>query len=304
MKPARALKAGDTIGIAAPSSPFDRAKFLKGVHALEKLGFKAHYRPDIFDQNRYLAGTDARRAEELADLFRSKQVAAVMFARGGYGSQRIIPLLDAALLAEHAKPVIGFSDLTPLLAFLRQRCGCPTFYGPVITQFASPKGPLTSESFLRALTTKGALGAMPMGEATTIRPGAASGPLVGGCLSMINSSMGTPYALDPSGAILFIEEINEKVYVLDRMLTQLKNSGMLAAAAGLVFGSIVPPADEPHDIEAMIRDVLDGYPGPVVMNYPAGHLDAFVTLPLGATAELSANEGAAPALTFTTGLLA
>lgn len=303
MKLSRALKKGDAIGVAAPSSPFDRAKFMKGVHALEKMGFSVHYRKDIFDQNRYLAGTDSRRAEELAELMLDKRIAAVMFARGGYGSQRIIPLIDAAAFAESGKPVVGFSDLTALLAFLRQRCNLPTFYGPVVTQLGTARGALTGEALFRALTTCGALGNMPMGKARTIKPGKASGPIVGGCLSLINSSLGTPYALEPVGSVLFIEEINEKVYVLDRMLTQLKNSGILREATGIVFGSILPPEDEPHDVEAMIRDVLSDFAGPIVMDFPAGHIDEFVTLPLGAEVSLDAEEGREPALEYTSGLL-
>ncbi|HPQ80606.1 MAG TPA: LD-carboxypeptidase [bacterium] len=303
MKRFKALEKGDTIGVAAPSSPFDRTRFMKGVRAIERMGFQVHHRSDIFDQNRYLAGTDARRAEELSELLCDKRVRAVMFARGGYGSQRIIPLLDSAILSECAKPVVGFSDLTALLAFLRQRCNLPTFYGPVVTQIGACGGGITALSLSRALTTAGPMGKMPMGKAKTINPGEASGPVVGGCLSLINSSLGTPYALEAGGAILFIEEINEKVYVLDRMLTQLKNSGMLRGVSGILFGSILPPKDEPHDIESMIRDVLSDFAGPVVMDYPAGHIEEFVTLPIGAEARLHAPEGAQPSLEYTSGLL-
>lgn len=303
MKEIHALKMGDTIGIAAPSSPFDRAKFMKGVRVLEKLGFKVHYRRDIFDQSRYLAGTDARRAEEFTELLKSRDISAVMFARGGYGSQRVIPLLSADVLKEHPKPVIGFSDITPLLAFLRQNCGIPTFYGPVVIQLGGAKGATTADALLRAITTKGPIGTLPAKDARVLKAGSAEGPLVGGCLALINSSMGTPYELSANGAILFIEERNEKVYVLDRMLTQLKNSGVLSAARGIVFGSIIPPADEPHDVEAMIRDVLSDYQGPVVMNFPAGHTDEFITLPMGVEAELKANLREAPILNFKTGLL-
>lgn len=137
---ARALKPGDTIGIAASSSPFDRALFTKGIHALEHLGFKPRHRRDIFDQNRYFAGSDGRRADEFMELLADKSIAAVMFARGGYGSQRVIPLLDEATIHAHQKPVIGFSDMTALLTFLQQSAQLPTFYGPVITQLGeSPR---------------------------------------------------------------------------------------------------------------------------------------------------------------------
>lgn len=298
MPSARPLQPGDRIGIAAPASPFDRARFTRGIGALRALGFEPVYRSDIFDQNRYLAGTDARRAEEFLALVEDPSIAAVMFARGGYGSQRVIPLLDAARIAQHPKPVIGFSDLTALLAFLRQAAELPTFYGPVITQLGRKDAALSIEMLGRALTDGKPLGALPMQETRTITPGEARGALVGGCLSLINSSIGTPYELRADGAILFLEDTGEKVYVLDRMLTQLKNSGMLARAAGVVFGSLVPPEEEPHDVETMIRDVLADFPGPVVMDFPAGHTTDFVTLPLGCAASLIAPAEGAPQLSI------
>lgn len=304
MNAPRAIKRGDTIGIAAPASPFDRREFMKGIHALEKLGFKVFYRRDIFDQNRYLAGTDKRRAEELTELFLNKDIAAIMFARGGYGSQRIIPYLDTSILERHPKPVIGYSDITALLTLLRQSVNTPTFYGPVITQLGRAKSEMTGEFLLKALTTKGPLGAMPSEGAKTIKPGHASGMLVGGCLSLINSSMGTSYELQTKGCVLFIEDIGEKVYVLDRMLTQLKNSGKFSETPGIVFGSLIPPEDEPHDVEAMIRDVLHDFMGPIIAGYPAGHVDNFVTLPFGAHVDMIANDDKAPTITYTSGLLA
>lgn len=303
MKKARALKRGDTIGIAASASPFDRQRFTKGIGVLKKMGFDILYRHDIFDQNRYLAGTDDRRAEEFEELMTNRHVAAIMFARGGYGSQRVIPKLHADTLRNNSKPVIGFSDITAMLTYLRQDVGAPTFYGPVITQLGRIKGASTGECLLKALTSPEPLGQVPMGDAFAIKAGSASGPIVGGCLSLINSSIGTPYELKTSGSILFIEEVGEKVYVLDRMLTQLKNSRMLKGVKGIVFGSIIPPEDEPHDVEAMIRDVLGDFDGPVVGNFPAGHAGEFVTLPLGANARLTAQENTAPTLEYTAGLL-
>lgn len=302
MKKIRALQKGDTIGIAAPASPFDRNEFKKGVKTLETMGFQVRYRDDIFDQTRYLAGSDKRRADELMELFRDTKVKAVMFARGGYGSQRIIPLLDPHTLRSHAKPVIGFSDVTALLTFLRQECDVPTFYGPVISLLAKDCDQMTKEQLLVALTTAGPLGEIPPNSASVMRPGRAEGKLVGGCLSLINSSMGTPYELNTKDSVLFIEEIGEKVYVLDRMLTQLKNAGKFREAKGIVFGSIITQEGEPHDVHTMIRDVLADFDGPVVVDYPAGHTKKFVTLPLGAELEIDAEVGE-PRLIFKTGLL-
>ena len=303
MTSVRALSSGDSIGIAAPASPFDRGRFMRGVGTLKKLGFRPVYRHDIFDQNRYLAGTDERRSQEFMEFICDEAISAIMFARGGYGCQRVIPLLDLEILKRHPKPVIGFSDITALLTFLHQAADVPTFYGPVMTQLGRTKGNITGKSLFRALTSKGTLGPMPMGKAYTIKPGRASGGLAGGCLSLINSSMGTPYELKTSEAILFIEETGEKVYVLDRMLTQLKNSGKLDSVRGVVFGSLIPAENEPHDVETMVQELFDGFDGPVIAGFPAGHTDEFVTLPLGAQVELEAPEDKPPQMTYTTGLL-
>ncbi len=288
MKHARPLKVGDTIGIAAPASPFDRNEFKHGVTALEHMGFKVFYQHDIFDQERYLAGSDARRAAELTALFQNAKIDAIMFARGGYGSQRIIPLLNADLLRAHPKPVIGFSDITALLNFLRQSCAMPTFYGPVLTMLAKHKEEMTAERLKAAITAGGPLGGLPRGESRVLREGEAAGKLVGGCLSLLASSMGTPYELQSDGAILFIEEVGEKVYVIDRMLTQLKNAGVFARARGVIVGSIVQQEGEKHDLEAMLKDVLGEFSGPVITDFPAGHTHPFVTLPLGVEVQLVA----------------
>lgn len=301
MRKVRALQKGDTIGIAASASPFDRNEFKKGTKTLEAMGFSVYHRDDIFDQTRYLAGSDKRRAEELMELFKSSKIRAIMFARGGYGSQRIIPLLDQDLIRSHPKPVIGFSDVTALLTFLRQKCDVPTFYGPVVSTLGKDCDPVTKEHLLLALTTSGALSDIPAGRSTVLKAGSAKGVLVGGCLSLINSSMGTPYELNTKDSVLFIEEVGEKVYVLDRMLTQLKNAGKLAGVRGIVFGSIITQEGEPHDVHAMIKDVFSDFDGPIVVDYPAGHTKTFVTLPLGAEIQIDATLGLS--LKFITGLL-
>lgn len=303
MRHPHALKKGDTIGIAASASPFDRKAFTKGVHLLERLGFNCHFRDDIFDQSRYLAGSDERRADELMELIRSPKIHAIMFARGGYGCQRLIPKLDIKVIAEHKKPLVGFSDITALLTYLRQNADFPTFYGPVLTQLGNNTDEQIGNSLATALTTSGPLAAIESQEMRTIIAGTAEGKLVGGCLALINSSMGTPYELETDGAIIMIEDVGEKVYVLDRMLTQLKNSGKLSKASGIAFGSLIPLPDEPCNVEEMIRDVLSDYDKPVIMGLPAGHGGSFITLPFGANCRLCASEGAAPQLEFLTGIL-
>jgi muramoyltetrapeptide carboxypeptidase len=299
MKHSRPLKKGDTIGIAAPSSPFDKGDFKRGMQMLESLGFNVYHRKDIFDQNRYLAGTDRRRADELMELFQNKNIHAVMFARGGYGSQRIIRLIDPEIIRAHPKPVVGFSDITALLTYLRQTCSVPTMYGPVITMLGKHKEDVTADRLAAALTTEDALGDLPTGDARTYREGSAEGVLVGGCLSLISTSIGTPYELRADGAILFIEEIGEKMYAIDRMLTQLKNTKILDKVRGIVIGSIVPEEGEVYDLEGILGEVLEDFAGPIITDFPCGHTHPFITLPFGITMKMKAASGAKPSLAAT-----
>ncbi len=299
-----ALKKGDVIGIAAPASPFDRNKFNKGIRALEALGFKTFYRKDIFDQNRYFAGTETRRALEFMELMENPDVRAIMFARGGYGSQRVIPFLDAKAIEAKKKPVIGFSDITALLAYLRQSAGVPTMYGPVVTLLGSSEGDFTPTALSTALTTKGPIGEVECNDAVILKPGKAAGPIVGGCMSLINSSIGTPYELKTADSILLLEDTGEKMYVLDRMLTQLKMSGAIESVKGIIFGPLKAPDGEEHDADEMIEDVLADFEGPIIRSFPAGHTHSFVTLPLGVKTVLDAsNKDESPKLTYIEGLL-
>ena len=304
MRKPRALKEGDLIGISAASSPFEPDLFAAGIEAIRGMGFAVRHREDLFHQQRYLAGSDARRAEELTELIEDDEVAAILFARGGYGCQRMIPRLDAKRLQRHQKPVVGFSDVTALLGFLRQSAGFPTFYGPVVTQLGRGPDAGTAAALKAALTSKGPLGAVGGNGARVLKAGEAEGPLVGGCLSLIATSIGTPYELRLDGAILFIEDVGEKVYALDRMLTQLINAGMLRRARGIVVGSLAPLPNEAHDLSEMLSDVLRDFAGPVVTDFPAGHTQRFVTLPLGVpTRVLAPAKDGAPTITSLEGLL-
>ncbi|MDO8527085.1 MAG: LD-carboxypeptidase [Deltaproteobacteria bacterium] len=275
------LKEGDLIGIAAPSSPFDKQLFKQGVTLLQKMGFEVWYREDIFSQERYLAGSDKRRAQELTELFTKKEVKAILFARGGYGSQRVIPHLDPILLKKNKKPVVGFSDITALLTFLRQDCQTPTLYGPVLTQLGGSFVDRTCRSLKYNLTEKKSLEPFDLSECKIVEEGIAKGKLVGGCLSLITSSMGTPYELNTENSILFFEDTGEKVYALDRMLTQLKNAGKLKTVKGIIIGSLEPKEEEVHSIDTMIKDLLADFDGPIISHFPSGHTKDFVTLPFG-----------------------
>lgn len=269
------------IGIIAPASPFGKKLFRKGVAVLKKLGFSVYFRKDIFAKERYLAGSDQRRAKELTQLVLRKDIGAILLARGGYGSQRIIPYLNIPRLKKHRKPLIGFSDGTALLNFLEQKAHSPVLYGPVLTQLGNRPTKRTLQSLKWHLTQKKLHPAVSLRGCKILKHGRASGKLAGGCLSLIVSSIGTPYALATKGKILFFEDTDEKTYAVDRMLTQLKNSGALKTVRAILIGTLNQKTGDPHSMIEMLRDVLKDFKGPIVSGFPAGHTNDFISLPLG-----------------------
>lgn len=283
------LKSGDLIGIAAPSSPFKKELFLKGIEVVKKMGFEIFYCDDIFSSERYLAGDDTRRAKELHELFTNKKIKAILFARGGYGSQKIIPLLNLELIKKNRKRVVGFSDLTALLTFLRQKAELPTAYGPSITHLGKHNDPQTLNSLKQCLFSS-ATAPIDLEKCSVMKQGKAKGILVGGCLSLLATSMGTPYELKTDGNILFFEDTDEKVYAIDRMLTQFKNAGKLKRVKGILIGSLAPKEGEPHSMSEMLQKVLADFQGPIVAGLQTGHTHPFVTLPLGVSVTIDTKQ--------------
>ena len=288
MKP-HALKKGDTIGIAASSSPFDRNEFHQGVKALELMGFKVYYRKDIFDKKHYLAGSDQRRADELLELIQNPDIKAVFFARGGYGMVRLLPFLDRGTKGNKPKIVLGYSDITSLLVHLYQRDGWVTFYGPVVAKDFCHLDDPTKNSFFQAVTRTKPLGPFVFRETECLKEGDCEGILVGGCLSLAVASLKTPYEINTDNKILFLEDTNEKPYSVDRMLTQLVLAGKLKKVRGLLFGNFVNAGETAHYKETIL-DVLHDFKGPILFNFPAGHGPVKITLPLGIEARLTAHE--------------
>ena len=278
------------LGIAAPASPFDRELFSRGIDVLKKMGFDVFHRPDIFAEERYLAGTDERRTNELEELFANPEISAILFARGGYGTQRILPKLDLKKIKKNPKPVIGCSDLTPLLQVCSLQ-GSPVFYGPVVTLLGKNPTELTLQTLKNTLLEGRPAADASLASCHILKPGKARGRLIGGCLSLITSSLKTPYSLEPKGDILFFEDVGEKTYVLDRKLTQLQNSGFLKKCSGILVGSLTPREKEAHSVEEMLKNCLADFDGPVVTNFPAGHTENFHTLPLNTPATLDTTHG-------------
>lgn len=286
----KALQKGDVVAIAAPASPFDKAEFEKGVKLLKSFGFQVKYREDIFTKNAYLAGSDERRAAELMEHFTDPEVKAIFFARGGYGCQRVIPLLDKSLIQSHPKIILGYSDITTLLLFLYQNFSWSVFQGPVIAKAMGDSfKERGQQSFLKAITQTEALGAISAEGLKFIRPGQAEAPLVGGCLSLLITNLRSPYELDTDHKILFMEDINEKPYAIDRMLTQLKLAGKFKKTKGFVFGPFQNSGESDAEIIAVILDVLKGIDVPIAFGFPSGHIDDMLSIPLGVKVKLNSD---------------
>ena len=301
IKPPR-LRPGDTLGLVAPASPaLEHSRIEKGVRYLESRGFRV--KPGRYLQARdgFFAGTDAQRAADLNAMFRDPAVQGIFCLRGGYGSGRLLPLLDYTAIRRHPKIFVGFSDLTALQLGLLRRPGLVTFSGPLVAvEFARRIDPFTEEHFWRLLTSRSRVGSLPApAYAHTLVPlqtGCAEGRLIAGNLALILSLVGTRHLPDLRRALLVVEDVGEQLHRLDRMWTQLRLAGLLRQLAGLVFGSFTqcPPALPPTataSLDRIQREAAHWIPGPVVRGLPYGHLPRRITLPLGLAARLDTRRG-------------
>jgi muramoyltetrapeptide carboxypeptidase len=287
----RALKPGDRIAVVAPASPFSRDEFTRGIAEIERLGFVPVYDDSVFaKESGYLAGSPEVRARAFARYWDDPDVSALLAVRGGYGSVHILPLLDRARVVEHPKLFIGYSDNTSILSWLTCQCGIAALHGPMIEGRLAGGAGYDQRSFLELLSGGRGLELAPEGL-TVLRDGDARGPLFGGTITQLVASLGTPFPFDPpDGCVLFLEEVNERPYRIDRMLTQLALSGVLAKARALVFGEM-RGCDEPGGgvtaLDAIAR-TTNHCAGPIVVGFPSGHTTGPVwTLPLGVMVAVS-----------------
>jgi muramoyltetrapeptide carboxypeptidase len=275
------------IGIAAPASPFEHESFERGVQALHDMGFETLIPAGISAVQGFLAGPDEHRAAQLQGLFEDERVDAVICARGGYGSLRILPLLDYERIAVRPKVFIGFSDATALLAALAGRCGWATFHGPVVTGLGDASE-ATRAALRAAIASADPLMYRPA-AAVTVRAGRAAGVLCGGNLTILCHLIGTPFQPSFRNRILFLEERGEAPYRIDRMLTQLMLAGCLKGIRGLVLGSFTDCGAGP-EILAIVRDRCVEADIPILAGIEAGHAEPNLTLPLGIHAVLDADQ--------------
>jgi muramoyltetrapeptide carboxypeptidase len=294
LKP-RAIGPGDRLAVVAPASPFTREEFDRGIDEIRRLGFVPVYDDSIFERRRYLAGSPEVRAAAIQAAWRDPAVAGLIGVRGGYGSAQVLPLLNREDARRARKPVIGYSDLTSLLTFVTLGCGVVAFHGPMLAgRLGRGVDGYDRPSFLGAIGGPGALGELCSPNLEVLRRGEVQGTLFGGTLTQLLSSLGTPFAFDPpTGYVLFLDEVGERPYRLDRMVTQLRQTGLLARAAGVVIGEL-PQCDEPSGeptARAVMADLFDAFSGPVLIGFPSGHtVGPAMTLPFGVACRVVANE--------------
>jgi muramoyltetrapeptide carboxypeptidase len=286
------LRAGDVIRVVAPSGPVPREAFMAGVEILRRR-YDVRYDEGVFARDGFLAGDDQRRLGELTAALQDPAAKAVVMARGGYGLLRLLPFLDGAVLRAQPRPLVGFSDGTVLLAFAAA-AGVTAVHGPVVTQLGN-LGEDDQRTLFRLLEEPNP-GVLLSGLGPVI-PGRAAGPLLGGNLEVFSRLIGTPFIPDLTGAILFIEDLGERPYRIDRLLTTLDLAGVFNAVSAVVVGDFTS-CDEPEATRAgsptadeVLLDRLGRLAIPVVVGASVGHGTRNRALPYGALVELDAFTG-------------
>lgn len=294
IKPPR-LKPGDTIGLVAPASAISSPNDVK--HAIEQvalLGLNAVPGKHVLEHDLYLAGTDAARADDFNTFARDPRIRGIFALRGGYGTTRMLDLIDYAAVQKDPKVLLGFSDLTALWNVITLKTGLVTFHGPVAAY--STFSPTVVTNIRNAVMSGNAIGVVNGPKEAGVTGGIAQGRLVGGNLTLVTYLAPTPYAVPTAGNILLLEDVHEDPYQVDAMLTELYQAGMLQSAAGIACGVFMEPDvkyanEESPDMTAMLKDRLALTQKPAVFGLQFGHIPDQFVLPLGLPATLDASAG-------------
>jgi muramoyltetrapeptide carboxypeptidase len=292
-----ALRPGDTVGIVAPASNVKRGDLEAGCERLRLAGYRPFYFDSILEQDLYFAGSVERRVRELEEMFVREDVRAIVCARGGYGANYLLEALDLEKIKSHPKIFVGYSDVTTLLTYFADTMGLVTFHGPMVAKDWTHEDGVDRASWQAALA-----GTVPWevklgagSGASGLVEGSAEGILYGGNLSILVASLGTPYEIETGGTILFLEDLAEKPYRIDRMLMQLKLAGKLDEVRGIVFGEMrdcLQTANQGYTLEEVVLRIVGSLGVPVAYGVRSGHVTAVnITLPIGVRAGLTVRGG-------------
>lgn len=282
-----ALQRGDTIGVVAPSYSPREGWLTRGVKALERAGFNVLLDSELMTFRRFLRKEDERRAENFIAMWVNPGVHAIIGGTGGYGAVRMLPFLEPEVFRLHPKPFVGYSDVTALHLWINRRAGLRTFHGPTVDDLVPGTRDPTMSSLLTALTVPRPSARLGRGVTRAVRPGRAVGRLVGGNLSLVQQSIGTPYEVQVDEAILFLEETKDPMSVVDERLLHLRASGLLSRVRGIVFGHLSLDRSEEDEFEDFVLDLVSDLDVPVLMDFPAGHELPNLTLPFGTQVEVT-----------------
>jgi muramoyltetrapeptide carboxypeptidase len=285
LKP-RALVKGDTIGVVATSYSPKQGWLMRGVRALQRAGFEVLLDNELEKTRRFTRTEDERRAESLMGMWLDPRVSAIIGGTGGYGAVRMLPHLEPAIFRLNPKSFVGYSDITALHLWLMRQCDLRAFHGPTVDDLTPSMRDPSFSSLINALTQPRPTAKLGRDFARCLVPGRATGRLVGGNLSLVQQTIGTSYQIDTNGAVLFLEETRDPMSVVDERLVHMRAAGLMDNLAGIVIGQLSVDRSEEEDFEDFILDLVSDLGVPVLMDFPAGHENPNLTIPLGTEVEL------------------
>ena len=285
-----AIAKGEAIGVVAPSYSPREGPLMRGVKALERAGYEVILDPEIGQLRRFQRHEDERRAANFMGMWLDPRIKAVIGGTGGYGAVRMLPYLEPEIFRRNPKIFVGYSDITALHLWLVRRAGLRVFHGPTVDDLIPIARDPTTASLLTALTNPRPSTRLGRDIGRAVRPGRATGRLTGGNLSLVQQTIGTPYEIDSSGAILFLEETHDPMSVADERLVHLRAAGLLRGVRGIVFGQLSIDRSEEDEFENFLLDLLADLDVPILMDFPAGHEVPNLTLPIGTEVELAVDD--------------
>lgn len=290
----RKLRAGARIGIVNPAYWLEPDRMQRAVNVFRNIGYEVVLGKSTGLKENQNAGSPVDRAEDIMGMFEDASIEAIICARGGYGGNRVLPLLDYDIIRNNPKIFIGYSDITGFLTSFAQKSGLVTFHGPMLTSYGKQTIQYNLDTFRQVLSGEGNIMIMSTDQcqARCLKAGTAGGPLWGGNLTLVNERLGTNDQIDTAGSILLIEDIDEKLYAFERMMLHLRNSGSLDHINGLVVGELLEMGDGKapfgKNTDEIILDVCSDFDFPIISNFPCGHGDYQATLPISHAVEIHA----------------